>query len=112
MIGDFTDNNNPSLYAYQAQNIDKKHREDIVDIILQYDNDFDTPLDRTKESLITEWEGHHEVSAFSKRAQDIDFDNAEEDYNIWDYRKKAIDAGVDIVINKVKDIFNKFKSLF
>ena len=48
MIGDFTNDDNPNLYAYQAQNIDKKHRKYIINIMQQYDKDFDTAWNKIK----------------------------------------------------------------
>ena len=112
MIGDFTNDDNPNLYAYQAQNIDKKHRKYIINIMQQYDKDFDTAWNRTDESLMTEWKGHHIFSFASARAQNIDFDNAEENYKLRDYYKKGISAGFDMIADKVKGFFDKIKSKF
>ena len=88
MIGDFTDAMNPNMYAYQAHKISKKHREKIIKIMLQYDQDFDTPWNRTEDSLLLEWEEHHKYR-ISESAKNIDFDNNEENFTRWDFFKKA-----------------------
>ena len=102
LVGDFTNQDNPCMYAYQAQKVNSRYRENILDCLLQYDTDFNTDWDRTKKSLMTEWKGHHSFQLFSKSAQNIDFDNAEEGKSYWYYTKKAVSRGV----SKIKNFFD------
>ena len=44
-------------------------------------------------TLEREWNAHHMFSSFDKSAQDIDFDNDEEDSSYFDYVSKAIKRG-------------------
>ncbi len=93
MIGDFTKNKNPVLYAYQAHNVNQESREHIINIMQLYDKDFNTAWNRTDDSLMVEWENHDIYSWLDKSAQDIDFDNDEEGYSSWDYFVKAVKRG-------------------
>ena len=93
LIADLTNSKNPNMYAYQAQKVSSKHREAIINIMKQYDEKYSTPWNRTEESLEREWNAHHMFSSFDKSAQDIDFDNDEEDSSYFDYVSKAIKRG-------------------
>ena len=80
----------PSLFAYQAHKLKKKYRDEVVDIMLMYDEDFKTPWSRDdKADLLSEWKNHHKY-CFHKRAQDIDFDNDEANKNSLYFFLKAI----------------------
>ena len=92
LVGDWTQSDNPTIYAYQAQNVSAKHRKEIVDILFEYTADFDRNWNRTKASVMTEWEEHHRYAFASKRAQNIDFDEAEEGKEFWYYLQKAWNA--------------------
>ena len=94
MVADFTGRDNPTLFAYQAQNVKAKHRSDIIDLFFEYVSDFGIDWGRTKESVLTEWKEHNRYALFSKTAQDIDFDKAEEGMGTLDYLKKAIDRAI------------------
>ncbi len=61
----------------------------------QYDEDFNTPWDRSKESLEIEWKAHHKYSAFSQSARDIDFDNNDEGKKIKHIFDKKSDKNKD-----------------
>lgn len=89
IIGDFTSNKNPTLYAYQAHKIKKTNRLEIVKIMLEYDEDFSTPLERSQKSLLKEWKEHNKYS-LAKSAQNIDFDNAEEGEGTFHFLGKAL----------------------
>ena len=71
------DHDNPVMYAYQAHQVAKCAMDPIVDVMLQYDKDFNTDWSRTAHSLYHEWECHNEFS-IAESAQNIDFDNDEE----------------------------------
>ena len=84
------------MYTYQAQKVKKEYRDEIVDIMLKYDDDFDTKWDRTKDSLIIEWEEHHRYRLLGgASAKNIDFNNGEEGFSRKDYAKKAFKRGWD-----------------
>ncbi len=89
MVLDQTASSNPNMYAYQAQNTYDRCHSSILKCLLQYDADFDTPWDRSLSSLLGEWTAHNIFAPFDKSAQDVDFDNAEEDYDFFDYCDKA-----------------------
>ena len=82
---------NPTLYAYQAQKIDKSHRADIVDLLLLFAEDYEIDWRRTADSLLTEWKEHNRYALYSKSAQDIDFDRNDEGLGFFDYLKRAIE---------------------
>lgn len=90
LVADLTDQENPTLFAYQAQKIPSNRRRYIINTFLEYDLDRDTPWKRTAKSLLVEWKQHALYSPFDKSAQDIDFDNAEEGKGARYYIKKAI----------------------
>ena len=90
MVGDFTKNENPNMYAYQAQNVRKENRSKIVDILFEYDEDFNTSWMRTKKSVLSEWKSHSFYAFASERAQNIDFDNAEEGAGFLHFTFKAL----------------------
>ncbi len=95
LIGDFTNQNNPTLYAYQAHKINNNAHDEIVDIMLKYDETHNTDWERTKESLLIEWREHNRYSWASARAQNVDFDNNEEGKGFWYFLEKAIDAALN-----------------
>ena len=101
LIADLTNQQNPNLMAYQAQKVKSKYRDDIIDIMLQYDKDYDTNWERTKKSLQDEWKAHKAYALFAKSAQDVDFDNAEEGKGFWYFTEKALNRG----LNKLKELF-------
>ena len=86
-------NNNPVKYTdYNGQDPTESvdiDGDEIIDCLQLYDEDFNTPWDRTDESLLTEWKEHHRYR-FHERAKNIDFDNAEEGEGFWYFLKKAI----------------------
>ena len=92
LIADWTDHANPTMYAYQAQHIKEKHRSSIVDIMFEYTEDFSKSWERTKSSVLTEWKEHHRYAVFSARAQNVDFDVAEEGKGFFYFLKKAVEA--------------------
>ena len=100
---------NPNLQALNAHKVNKQNRDDIIDVMLQYDEDFNTPWDRSKESLKVEWKAHHKYSAFSQSARDIDFDNNDEGKNKAYFNKKAIKQGLKKVKQGFNNIINMLK---
>ena len=100
---------NPNLQALNAHKVNKQNRDDIIDVMRQYDEDFNTPWDRTKESLEIEWKAHHKYSAFSQSARDIDFDNNDEGKNKAYFNKKAIKQGLKKVKQGFNNIINMLK---
>lgn len=92
IVGDYTQSDNPNMYAYQAHKVDSTHHESIINCLLEYDSDYGTNWERTKESLKTEWVWHNNFS-FERSAQNIDFDNAEEGKTGWYYINKALSRG-------------------
>ncbi len=91
MIGDFTDIENPNMYAYSAHKLNRKHREKVVDIMLRYDETYNTAWNRTKSSVLLEWKEHHRYRIGGDSARNIDFDNAEEGKDASYYFEKVID---------------------
>ena len=92
MVGDYTNSNNPNMYAYRADLTKTQYRESILKCLLEYDNDFDTPWNRSISSLMVEWKEHKRYAWASDRAKNVDFDNAEEGKGFLYYAKKAINA--------------------
>ena len=66
-----------------------KYRKNIIKCLQQYDQDFSTPWNRTDASLYTEWDAHNIFSPFDRSAQDVDFDNREENCGYLHYVSKA-----------------------
>ena len=85
---DSNGNPNPVIYAYRADKIKKNCRSQIIECFQEFDQDFDTDWNRTDESLLIEWEGHH-IYRIAKSAKNIDFDNNEEGMPLDYYHKKA-----------------------
>ena len=94
LVGDFTNQANPCMYAYQAQKVNSYFRGYILDCMLQYDKDFNTAWNRTKDSLLKEWKAHMLFwgDLGVKRAQNVDFDNNEEGKGYKHFFLKAVDA--------------------
>ena len=94
LVGDFTNQDNPTMYAYQAQKVNSYYRENILDCMLQYDEDFNTGWNRTKDSLMTEWRAHMLLGGKLgvKRSQNVEFDKNEEGKGYKYYFKKAWDS--------------------
>ena len=92
MVGDYTSSSNPNMYAYAAHLVAKKHRGKIIDCLLEYDADFDTPWSRSRKSLLTEWREHKRYAFASARAENVDFDNDEEGKGFGHFLKKAWDS--------------------
>ena len=86
---------NPVLYAYHAHKIKKSLRGSVIECFQMFDKDFSTPWERTDESLLTEWEGHHKYR-LADSARNIDFDNSEEGKPIGYYDQKAQSRIIDI----------------
>ncbi len=105
VIGDFTNYDNPNMYAHQAHLVSSENRAAIIEVMLQYDKDMDTPWERTRSSLELEWRKHDEYSPFSIDAKNIDFDNGEEGKTGWYYDQKALHRGYEKIINMIRDIF-------
>ena len=89
MVLDETNGPNESMFAYQAQHVNLTYHSHIIACMKQYDADFNTPWDRSEQSLLVEWRSHNLFAPFDKSAQDVDFDNPEEGFNFWDYVNKA-----------------------
>ena len=89
MVLDLTTEKNATMLAYQAQHISPRSYRPIIKCLQAYDDDFNTRWGRSDDSLICEWYSHLVFSPFDKSAQDIDFDNKEEDFNFFDYCEKA-----------------------
>ena len=81
-----------NLYAYRADKLKKKYRSAVVDVLFEYDDDFGTPWNRTKESVLSEWKSHKAFAFASETAQNVDFDNKEEGKGFVYYCIKAIKA--------------------
>ena len=94
LVADLTGSSNPTMYAYQAQRVNTTYHANIIKCLQQYDLDFNTPWNRTDASLRAEWTSHNLFAPIDKSAQDIDFDNAEEGWTIWDYLNKAFERGM------------------
>jgi hypothetical protein len=82
------DERNAIMFAANAHKVKEKHRSDIIDCFLKFDEDFNTEWNRTKESLLIEWKGHHKWR-IAPSARHIDFDNAEEGMPLEYYNEKA-----------------------
>ena len=95
MVGDYTSSSDPKMYAYQAQKLHQGNREKVLQCLLAYDAERGTPWNRTLKSLCTEWEGHHMFAWASDRAQNIDFNNAEEGKGIPYFIWKALNAVIN-----------------
>ena len=95
-----TDYDNPVIYAQQAQKVKKQYRASIIECFQRFDQDFNTPWDRTNESLLVEWQGHHKYR-IAKSAQNIDFDNREEGKPADYYDQKAFNR----IMDRIRNIF-------
>lgn len=95
MVLDETSNRDPNMYAYQAQKVGSNYHHSILQCLKQYDEDFDTPWDRSIGSLSTEWTAHNIFAPFDESAQNVDFNNKEEGFSFFDYIKKAYKRGID-----------------
>ena len=94
MVGYYVaDKDNSVMYAYQAQQTSVVAHGAIIEVMQQYDNDFNTPWERTDRSLHIEWNSHNLFAPFSASAQNIDFDNDEEGCGYIYYCWKAITRG-------------------
>ncbi len=103
LVGDFTSDDNPNMYVYQAQKLKKKHRESVCEALLKYDKEYNTPWDRTLESLLSEWKSHHFFSWAAASAQNIDFDNKEEGMGFGHFLEKAVKRGAQKLMRKFID---------
>ena len=89
MIGDYLDQSNPNLYAFQAQKLDITCRSGVLDVMETYvaNRGKTQEWGRSRSSLELEWRVHDFFSV-AKRCQDIDFDRNEEGYTWGDYFHK------------------------
>lgn len=80
---------NPNMQIYESYLIrSSSQKEAIVDIMIRYDLDNPSQIawNRTKDSLLSEWEIHNFAADFGYgRALSTDFDRNEENYSVWDY---------------------------
>ena len=90
LVADWTNSENPTMYMHQAQKVNSKNREDIINCMQEYAQDYATGWNRTNKSLLTEWKEHNRYAFASPRAQNIDFDNAEEGMGFWYFLRKAV----------------------
>ena len=95
LILDETSGSNPSMYALQAQHIWLRNRRYVIKCMQQYDEDYQTAWDRSDSSLDTEWIAHNACAPLDKSAQNIDFDNGEEGFTLWNYFQKAVNRGIE-----------------
>lgn len=92
LVIDKTNSDNPTMLAYQAHRIAAIYRPQIIDILLDYtDNYTDCEWVRNAGDLMEEWIGHSWFSR-RKRAQDIDFDSKEAGKSRLYFVKKALFA--------------------
>ena len=104
MVGDLTNQSDTdqkliNMYAYQAQRLKASYRREVLQCMLEYDEDFDTPWERSMDSLLEEWEDHMILGGnlmfgliSFDRSANIDFDNAEEGKDFWYFAQKAFNA--------------------
>ena len=92
MVVDYTDRDNGTLFAFQAQKVNNRHHSAIVELMFEYVSDYQIEWDRTKESVLSEWKSHNFFAFASPRAQNVDFDEAEEGEPFSYYVKKAWNA--------------------
>ena len=97
MILDMTSAENPKLYAYQAHKVSKKARAAIIDCMQLYDQDFKTRFDRSNASLKTEYIEHYRYRLFQD-AQNIEFDNEDENTSAFGYFKRAVSKVWDKIV--------------
>ncbi|MBQ8540073.1 MAG: hypothetical protein IJ435_01220 [Clostridia bacterium] len=83
IVMDYSFFNNPCFQvrnSYKAEN-DEQIRK-VIDILLRYDKEKNTPWERSKESMEAEWFLHnfsYEAQFETERAMHVDFDNKDED---------------------------------
>ena len=92
MVIDRTNQDNATLFAFQAHKVMGKHHSAIVDIMFEFVSDNNIEWNRTKESVLSEWKSHNFFAFASPRAQNVDFDEAEEGVHFSYYVKKAWNA--------------------
>ncbi len=90
---------NPVMFAANAHKVDKDYRANVIKCLLKFDRHYNTEWDRTEESLLIEWEGHHKWRLASS-AKHIDFDNNEEGMPLEYYDEKAY--------SRIEEFFKKF----
>lgn len=95
-----TGEENPVLYAPQAHKTAWGVRTAMLECMRQYDDDFNTPWERSTPSLQVEYT-MHQIFSFDRSAQDIDFDNKEEDFTLLHHLGKAIIRGTQKLWNLI-----------
>ncbi len=83
---------NITFYAYQAQYVAYGSRDEIVEILRQYDADFERGFNRSTESLLAEWKYHMLLGGKMgiSRSANVDFDRDAENKGLGFYIMKAI----------------------
>ena len=90
MVGIFiTNTNNPTFLIPYADELNPNCRKVVIQAMKEYDKDYNTPWERTADSLLTEWEEHMRYKRFSDSARHVDFDNSDEGHGFWYFFKKA-----------------------
>ena len=83
------DEDNPTLIAMQAHKLRKRNRKFVVEIMLRYCEDMDIEWERTRDSLMIEWDAHMKYWPIPS-AINVDFDKNEEGFTYEDYDAKAM----------------------
>ncbi len=87
--------NNPDMRIYNSYKITSlEEQEEIIDILLRYEEEFESDWDRSKESLQREWAIHnllYELGIKPKNTKHVDFDNEdEEDYKTYSLKRGSV----------------------
>ena len=93
--------NNPTIQIAHSYKItSRKEQEEIVDLIIEYDKNYDSPVSvkwgRTRDSLLIEWDAHNKINNMNshERLKHVDFDHNSENYGTHDYWWIALTEGV------------------
>lgn len=84
IILDDRDENDPNMEIISSHEInDKEARNDIIEIILEYERRYPSKWNRTIESMRLEWYIHnilYDIDYERHRTDNVDFDNSDEEY--------------------------------
>ena len=84
VILDDRDDQDPNMEIISSHEItDKEARNDIIEIIMEYERCYPSKWNRTEESMRLEWYIHnmlYDIDYERHRTDNVDFDNSDEDY--------------------------------
>lgn len=102
LVSDVSHEKNPDFLAFQAHRVGWGRYRAVIQCLMRYQEEFQTPVNRTPSSMLTEWRCHTLFALFAREAQDVDFDNAEEGKSLLYYFAKAIRHGFASIRRRLK----------